>query len=192
MTIYSILHKIQKSIHAPKEKNNDFAKFKYRNCDDILRAIKVHLPEGVCIIMSDEIVMLGSRFYVKATATIHAGESGSISTTAFAREEETKKGMDGSQISGSASSYSRKYALCALFAIDDTKTPPPVEYEKDSPDPDSDEFTEIDLKAFFMESNTPEDLKLRWSTQIESYKGNASAQSKINKIVKEVKALKFP
>jgi hypothetical protein len=98
---------------------NTFGKYKYRSCEDILEAVKPLLGDLVLTI-SDDIVEVGGRVYVKATVSIYSG-SGTLSTTAFARESETKKGMDDSQITGSASSYARKYALNGLFCIDDTK-----------------------------------------------------------------------
>lgn len=110
---------IQQELNVPKENFNDFGKYEYRSCEDILQALKPIL-NGAVILLTDEIVQIGERYYVQATATLAEGEE-SISTKAYAREEETKKGMDGSQITGSASSYARKYALNGLFAIDDTK-----------------------------------------------------------------------
>jgi hypothetical protein len=110
---------IQQKLKAPKGQVNTFGKYKYRSCEDILEAVKPLLGDLVLTI-SDDIVEVGGRVYVKATVSINSG-SGSVSTTAFARESETKKGMDDSQITGSASSYARKYALNGLFCIDDTK-----------------------------------------------------------------------
>lgn len=121
MAIYEKLSEIQTKLKAPKGQYNSFGKYKYRSCEDILEAVKPLLGEQkLHIIISDEIVSVGNRFYVKATATISDGEN-SISTSAYAREEESKKGMDGSQVTGAASSYARKYALNGLLAIDDTK-----------------------------------------------------------------------
>lgn len=121
MTIYEKLTEIQTELKAPKGQYNSFGKYNYRNCEDILEALKPLLKkQSLVILLSDEVVMIGTRYYVKATATITDGE-GKISTTAYAREEESKKGMDGSQVTGASSSYARKYALNALFAIDDTK-----------------------------------------------------------------------
>ena len=114
------LTKIQTELKAPKGQFNSFGKYKYRNCEDILEALKPLLKETEsCILLSDEVVMVGDRFYVKATVTLKGEEQ--WSATAFAREATTKKGMDEAQITGSASSYARKYALNGLFAIDDTK-----------------------------------------------------------------------
>lgn len=114
---------IQSELKAPKGQYNAFGKYNYRNCEDILNALKPHLMKYKCVVLlTDELAIIGSRFYVRATAQLVDTESNNtISVNAYAREEETKKGMDGSQITGSASSYARKYALNGLFAIDDTK-----------------------------------------------------------------------
>lgn len=120
-TINERLIHIQGELKAPKSQENKFGGYKYRSCEDILEAVKPLLKkEKVTLTISDDIVEVGGRVYVKATATLSDGED-TISTSAFAREAETKKGMDDSQITGSASSYARKYALNGLFAIDDTK-----------------------------------------------------------------------
>lgn len=123
MKIYEKLLSIQTELKAPKSQYNNFGKYKYRNCEDILESLKPILAKKkATITISDEVVTTGTRFYVKATAKIIDAETGeSVETTAYAREEENKKGMDGSQITGSSSSYARKYALNGLFAIDDTK-----------------------------------------------------------------------
>ena len=113
------LNKIQKDLKAPKNQENSFGHYSYRSCEDILEAIKP-LLDGLVITISDEIVNIGDRFYVKATVKLIDGDK-SIKATAYAREALTKKGMDEAQITGSASSYARKYALNGLFAIDDTK-----------------------------------------------------------------------
>ena len=110
---------IQQNLKAPKGQMNTYGGYKYRSCEDILEAVKPLLGDLVLTI-SDDIVEVGGRVYVKATVSLSSG-SGNVSTTAFARESETKKGMDDSQITGSASSYARKYALNGLFCIDDTK-----------------------------------------------------------------------
>lgn len=113
---------IQQELKAPKTQRNNFGGYNYRSCEDILEAVKPLLAEQSCTLtITDEIVMVGERIYLKATATLTNPEGLSVSTTAFAREPEQKKGMDESQISGMASSYARKYALNGLFCIDDTK-----------------------------------------------------------------------
>lgn len=119
--IYSKLMTIQSSLKAPKGQYNNFGKYKYRSCEDILESVKPLLSQHDCaLVITDDIVMLGERIYVKATAKLISG-SEHIESSAFAREEDTKKGMDSSQVTGAASSYARKYALNGLFCIDDTK-----------------------------------------------------------------------
>lgn len=114
---------IQSNLKAPKNQYNSFGKYSYRSAEDVLESLKPLLKETGCsLVISDEIIMIGDRVYVKATATLSDGKN-SISTSALAREETEKKGMDGAQITGAASSYARKYALNGLFCIDDTKDP---------------------------------------------------------------------
>ena len=113
---------IQQGLKAPKGQYNSFGKYHYRSCEDILEAVKELLGDQSCILnISDEIILIGERYYVKATATLTNSEGKSVSSSAFAREPIDKKGMDESQITGMASSYARKYALNGLFCIDDTK-----------------------------------------------------------------------
>ena len=117
--LFEVLSKIQKEMKAPKSQFNAFGKYKYRSCEDILEAVKPFL-NGTVLYISDEMVLIGERYYLKATATLRNGDD-AVSVTAYAREEAEKKGMDSSQITGAASSYARKYALNGLFLIDDTK-----------------------------------------------------------------------
>lgn len=127
MNIYEKLSNIQAELKAPKSQYNEFGKYNYRNCEDILEAVKpICKKYKTTLILDDEIVLIGARYYVKATAmlidTETESEEGKMTmTTAYAREEESKKGMDGSQVTGASSSYARKYALNGLFNIDDTK-----------------------------------------------------------------------
>lgn len=129
------LNVIQTKLKAPKSQYNDFGKYYYRSCEDILESVKPLLGEtGTTLVLSDEAVAVGNRVYIKAKAMLLDGEIDDyIEATAFAREDEVKKGMDGSQISGSASSYARKYALNGLFAIDDTKDADGLNDEKEPP-----------------------------------------------------------
>lgn len=122
------LSSIQKELKAPKNQYNSFAKFYYRSCEDIVEAVKPLLT-GLTLVISDEIVNLGNRYYVKATAKISDGVE-YVEATAYAREPEEKKGMDSSQITGTASSYARKYALNGLFGIDDSKDSDTDEHTK--------------------------------------------------------------
>lgn len=114
---------IQNELKAPKSQYNSFGKYHYRNAEDILEAAKpLCLKHNVVLTLVDDIVLIGERFYVKATAQLKDIDSPEVETSiAFAREEENKKGMDGSQVTGASSSYARKYALNGLFCIDDTK-----------------------------------------------------------------------
>lgn len=123
MSVYEKLMKVQGSLKAPKGQYNSFGKYKYRSCEDILEALKPILSEvGAIITINDNIIREDERTYVQAIASFIDIENGEkISTSAFAREALTKKGMDESQVTGAASSYARKYALNGLFAIDDSK-----------------------------------------------------------------------
>lgn len=117
-----MIHEIQKKLKAPKGQYNQFGKYKYRSCEDILEAIKPLLQPDWFLTLNDEILNIGDRFYVKATATLSNGEK-SYEASALAREALNKKGMDEAQVTGSASSYARKYALNGLFCIDDERDP---------------------------------------------------------------------
>lgn len=119
MELIKKLALIQSKLNAPKGQFNKFGKYNYRNCEDILQALKPIL-DGAVVLLTDDIVQIGDRFYVKATAKIMQG-SESIEVSGFARECISKKGMDDAQLTGSCSSYSRKYALNGLFLIDDNK-----------------------------------------------------------------------
>ena len=129
-TIYEKLLAVQNELKAPKDKRNNFGGYNYRSCESILEAVKPLLQEqGLMLTIKDEVVNIGDRYYVRATVLLDdISSNGEIAITALAREEEAKKGMDASQITGTASSYARKYALNGLFLIDDTK------------DADTDEF----------------------------------------------------
>ncbi|EBH7929135.1 recombinase [Salmonella enterica subsp. enterica serovar Newport] len=165
---YARLAEIQEHLNAPKNQYNSFGKYKYRSCEDILEGVKP-LLKGLFLSISDEIVLIGDRYYVKATATITDGEN-SHSASAIAREEENKKGMDAAQVTGATSSYARKYCLNGLFGIDDAKdadtdehkhqqNAAPAKQTKSSP---SSHAPEQVLKAFTeaaMQKNTVEELK---------------------------------
>ncbi|EAB7210713.1 ERF family protein [Salmonella enterica] len=165
---YARLAEIQEHLNAPKNQYNSFGKYKYRSCEDILEGVKP-LLKGLFLSISDEVVLIGDRYYVKATATITDGEN-SHSASAIAREEENKKGMDAAQVTGATSSYARKYCLNGLFGIDDSKdadtdehkqqqNAAPAKQTKSSP---SSHAPEQVLKAFTeaaMQKNTVEELK---------------------------------
>lgn len=118
---YKKMIKVQATLNAPKGQFNSFGKYHYRSCEDIMGALKPLLAaEGLFQSVSDEIVMIGDRHYVKATVTVTDGQT-SVTNSALAREDRDKKGMDGAQVTGAASSYARKYALNGMWNIDDSK-----------------------------------------------------------------------
>ena len=134
MNIYEKLMNIQEKLNVPKNQLNKFGGYNFRSCEDILEAVKPLLKENkLALQISDEIVPLGDRYYVKATATLIDTEdkdnNSRIKNVGYAREEENKKGMDASQVTGATSSYARKYALNGLFCIDDTKDADTDEYQ---------------------------------------------------------------
>ena len=121
-TIIDRLRNIQTALNAPKNQRNHFGGYNYRSCEDILEAVKPLLKQEECaLIIRDEIEMIGNRFYIKATAKLSDNYGNVVDATAYAREEESKKGMDSAQLTGATSSYARKYALNGLFCIDDNK-----------------------------------------------------------------------
>ncbi len=123
MTIYKKLQVIQEKLKAPKSQWNKFGGYAFRSCEDILEAVKPLCAEvKAAVVLTDAIELIGGRYYVKATARLYDADIESfVENVAFAREDESKKGMDGAQLTGATSSYARKYALNGLFAIDDTK-----------------------------------------------------------------------
>lgn len=132
MNIREKLAAIQSELKAPKNLYNSFGKYSYRNAEGICEAFKPYGKKyGLSLVLSDDVVEIGGRVYVMATATLYDTESpGSIGVSAYAREAETKKGMDDSQVTGATSSYARKYALNGLFLLDDTKDPDTDEYRQ--------------------------------------------------------------
>ena len=130
LTLSAKLMVIQSELKAPKGQYNSFGKFKYRSCEDILEAVKpLCIKYATTLTLNDEIVLIGERYYIKATATLADCESKDfIEISAFAREADNKSGMDSAQVTGATSSYARKYALNGLFCIDDTKDADTDEY----------------------------------------------------------------
>ena len=140
------LSAIQVELKAPKGQYNSFGKYNYRSCEDILEGVKPLLDKyRVALTLNDEIVLIGDRYYVKATATLYDREQ-TLSATAYAREEETKKGMDSAQLTGSTSSYARKYALNGLFSIDDTKDSDATNDDSKTPSKASGKVSEKQIK----------------------------------------------
>lgn len=167
---------IQNKVKAPKGQFNSFGKYHYRSAEDILEAVKqVVNPMGYSITISDTIINVGDRYYIKATATLSNGKE-TWSTDGYAREEESKKGMDGSQVTGASSSYARKYALNGLFALDDTKDSDATnthgkEPAKEAPKPSvSISAAELgEVKRLLDECQTMETLKEIWDDIEDQY-----------------------
>ena len=130
--IFAALMAVQAELKAPKNQHNSFGKYDYRSAEDIIEAVKPLLKEnGLFLNMSDEVVLVGDRYYIKATVKVVDVVTGeSVQTSALAREAAQKKGMDESQVTGTASSYARKYALNGLFAIDDNRDADTDEYAR--------------------------------------------------------------
>ena len=130
--IHASLQAVQRDLKAPKNQRNSFAKYNYRSAEDILEAVKPLLNDnGLILLLGDTIEQIGNRYYVKATARlIDVATGDAIENTAYAREQDEKKGSDASQVTGAASSYARKYCLNGLFAIDDTKDADTDEYAR--------------------------------------------------------------
>lgn len=149
---------IQSRLKAPKDQYNTFGKYKYRSCEDILEALKPLANEQGCTItIEDSPIMVGEWHYIQATATLSDGYN-SKSVKAYARESETKSGMDSSQITGTASSYARKYALNGLFAIDDTKDADTMDNRpKAEPNPEAKELAKV--KAQLKQAKTADEIK---------------------------------
>lgn len=165
-TLQEKLIAIQRDLKAPKSQLNAFGKYRYRSCEDILEAVKPLLfREGVVLTIADDLLAENGRFYVKASATL-AYQDERICSSAFAREDEAKKGMDGSQITGAASSYARKYALNGLFCIDDTKDADATNVGEQQPvqeqQPSQDKFYTQAMNELSL-ATTVDELKNVWS-----------------------------
>ena len=173
------LAKIQRDLDAPKNQWNKFSSFWYRSCEDILEGLKP-LLNGLVLTMSDDIIAVGDRIYVKATVTLTDGEN-TISNSALARESLIKKGMDDSQITGTASSYARKYALNGLFCIDDEKDADAKDNKGESPPPKNNK--DDDNKPWYGDVNWQADIDGVTS----AIKDGQSATDIINQIAQSFK-----
>ena len=157
------LSEIQAELKAPKGQYNSFGKYHYRSCEDIVEAVKPILAKhGYALVISDEMSMLGDRFYVHATAKVMNGTDVIAEASAYAREPLTKKGMDESQITGAASSYARKYALNGLFAIDDTKDADTLSPDQNAPTVITEQQV-ADLEAMIEEVGANREQFLKWA-----------------------------
>jgi hypothetical protein len=176
MDINKELSRIQQALKAPKGQWNSFSNFHYRSCEDILEAVKPLLGDST-LTLNDDVHVAGDRVYIKATATLQCGDK-SISTSAFAREPLTKKGMDDSQITGSTSSYARKYALNGLFCIDDEKDADSMNNSQSKPAPKKQPQKKVDDdKPWFSE----DDFELQIGAIQEAVRsGQHTPQSAVN------------
>lgn len=183
-TFIEKLKKIQSELNAPKDAFNTFGKYHYRSAESILKAIKPLLAEtGLVLTVSDDIIAVSDRIYVKATAKITDGEH-TVETSALAREPLIKKGMDDSQITGAASSYARKYALCGLLAIDDNKDADALPTEDKSS-----QSKPLDLKAYqeaVEQAETFDDLKKYFAAAYK--KASEEQKAKVKDIYENRKA----
>jgi len=184
-SIQTALRAIQSKLKAPKGQTNNFGHYRYRSAEDILEAVKPLLTENDCsLTISDDIVLVGNRIYVKATAIL-TNEEQSIQTTAFAREEDMKKGMDASQVTGAASSYARKYALNGLFCIDDTKDADALNVNKEYTQPAVDPNLEMVI-ANIKTASSVEELTKIWN-ECYAYQSNKAFVSALTNRKKELK-----
>lgn len=200
MTVYKKLIEVQQELKAPKNQRNTFGNYNYRSAEDILEALKPILAEHeATVFISDKVVVKENSWaYIEATATFVDIETGeSISTTAFAREAENKKGMDPSQITGSASSYARKYALNGLLLIDDNKDADTDEHHKQTAGAKTKAFSKDDVTALRLDlvklaTATGKDVNEleNWVTQrigVDNFEAiNQSSYAKANALVKQL------
>jgi hypothetical protein len=197
MSIHKSLNKIQSELNCPKAQRNDFGNYNYRSCEDIIEAAKPLLhAEGLILLLTDEIVNVGNRNYIEATASITDGDN-TIAVKGIAREAENRKGMDDSQITGATSSYARKYALNGLFAIDDTKdadTMKPKKEESQKKQADLVNGNDSSLEVFFIAIAALEtkDSAHQWKrNNQESIDSLGADKGKVmNKYLSKVKELK--
>jgi hypothetical protein len=180
------LFNIQQYLKAPKDKYNNFGKYKYRSCESILEAVKPLLKENECTLVgSDDIVLVGNYVFLKATYVLTNKEGEKETATAFARHDDDKKGMDGSQVTGSTSSYARKYALNGLFAIDDSKD---ADTEENANERKAAESAELVIKALVekvAQCNTQDELKALYNANPD-YKTNDAFRNALNERFKQV------
>lgn len=181
-SLYEKLHTIQQELKAPKDLRNNFGGYNYRSCESILEALKPLLKATkTAIVITDDVVECGGRIYVKASATLYDVDSGEkISNSAFAREEETKKGMDGSQITGAASSYARKYAMNGLLCIDDNKDSDATNDGSSSGKPTSGTVTKAELIDMFNKATAMQKKEVLDKYKKDTNKEASSIQFMVN------------
>lgn len=190
MGTISIMAVVQNELHSPKSQTNAFGKYNYRSCEDIVEAVKPLLAKHDCHLnITDEIVMLGDRFYVRATASVMSGTEAIATSSAYAREAFSQKGMQESQLTGATSSYARKYALNGLFAIDDTKDADSADnrnYEQVNPTPIRQQYVDraYDVYKECVDADT-EEVDFKKMQEVDSLLSNDERIAVINKFGKE-------
>lgn len=187
MGVYAKLLEIQQALKAPKGQRNDFGKYNYRSCEDIVEAVKPLLGEQKAVLtISDEIKMIGERYYIFAIAAIVDVETGErVEVTAQAREADSKKGMDPSQVTGATSSYARKYALNGLLAIDDTKD---ADAQAPAQEPDYKPFPKCEMCGNDITDDILGDGKLYSSDQIARATKKQTGQQICSECMRKLKA----
>lgn len=190
------LIEIQNELKAPKNQRNNFGGYNYRSCEDILEAVKPLLKKhGLALIISDEVVNIGERYYVRAVAQLLDGEKSHdnliAETVAYAREEETQKGMSASQLTGSTSSYARKYALNGLFAIDDNKDADATNtHEKTTKEQIKEVKNDNDILAGIVQCKTEQECNDYWKNNVSKLSG-ANARKQLAELKKQrIEAIK--
>lgn len=186
MNIQKKLSEVQKNMSVPKEHKNNFGNYKYRNCEDILEALKPFLNDCT-VTLSDDIVLVQDRIYVKSTATFADNDS-SISVSSYAREDKEKKGMDLSQLTGSCSSYARKYALSGLFLIDNNQDVDSMDNTKSNVVKNNHSKEKLEAALLkIKESKTLDELKENYTAAYKDFKDHA-AMAEITALKDEIKS----
>ena len=176
---------IQQKLKAPKGQYNNFGKYKYRSCEDILESVKPILTECECsLVITDDVVQVGNRIYIKATATLTNSKGEQVQTSAMAREDEILKGMASSQVTGACSSYARKYALNGLFCIDDTKDPDATNKHGKDEKQEDEESLNLALELI-RNAKTTADLTQIYN-ECEGFRGNSKFMNALSMRRKEI------
>ena len=181
------LLKVITELHAPKNQKNNFGNYNYRSCEDILEAVKPLLKENsLCMNISDKVVNIGEFNYLESTVKVWDIETGSVwESTGYAREAKTKKGMDDSQITGSSSSYARKYALNGMFLIDDTKDADTRDNRENNTTRNNDKYS--DLKITLEDCQTFDTLKTAWRNVWNGLEGDTAGRDYMTTIYNKCK-----
>lgn len=192
MEIYKRLREVQNELKAPKERLNKFGGYAYRSCEDILNAVKPLLEKyRLTLILTDDVVQIGDRFYVKATATLYYEEGEGVHNSAYAREPLQKKGADESQITGASSSYARKYALAGLLAIDSTEDADTEERPQEAPKEEKpQEQPKTTPKATQMQINILKELAEQQGRELDNEKIKALTIKQASDLIAKLKGVK--